>query len=153
MVTKRPFQAQTKITTNIELCMFSMERWRGWQKWLLLLNINITILKSKQLSSIASINLNLPICYNISKTQKFTMGCNFHRTLLADAHSKYILIILVTYSQNFRKLQEWFSGFVWDENRTQKRKINSLLIKKWNFSSMSILKPQNSISLVGGITN
>ena len=42
----------------------------------------------------------------------------------------------------------------WDENRTQKRKSNRLpLIKRWDFSSMSILKPQNSISWVGSIKN
>ena len=45
------------------------------------------------------------------------MDYNFHsRILLADAHSKHILIILVTDSQNFRKLQE----FERDENKTQK---------------------------------
>ena len=42
----------------------------------------------------------------------------------------------------------------WDENRIQKRKSNRLLlIKKWDFSSMSILKPQNFISWVGSIKN
>ena len=81
------------------------------------------------------------------------MNYNFHRTLLADAHSKHILIILVIYLQNFRKLQEWFSEFERDENKTQKRKSNRLLIKRWNFSSMSILKPQNSISWIGSIRN
>ena len=45
------------------------------------------------------------------------MDYNFYsRILLADAHSKHILIILVTDSQNFRKLQE----FERDENKTQK---------------------------------
>ena len=125
------------------LQIFWMERWRGWQKWLLPLNINITILKSKLPSSIVLINLNLAICYNVSKPQKFNIDYNFHRTLLTDAHSKHILITLVIYSQNFRKLQEWFSKFEWDENRTQKKKSNWLLIKK----------TQKSVSWVGGITN
>ena len=53
------------------------------------------------------------------------MDYNFHsRIVLADAHSKYILIILVIHSQNFRKLTELFSEFEQDENRTQKRKSN-----------------------------
>ena len=123
--------------------IFWMERWRNWRKWLLPLNIDITILKSKLLGSIVRINPNLPICCNISKPQKFNMDYNFHRTLLTDVHSKHILITLVIYSQNFRKLQEWFSKFEWDENRTQKKKSNWLLIKK----------TQKSVSWVGGITN
>ena len=78
------------------------------------------------------------------------MDYSFHsRILLADAYRKHILIILVTDSQNFRKLQE-FEG---DENRTQKKKSIRLLIKRLNFSRMSILKPQNFISWVRGITN
>ena len=68
--------------------------------------INITILKSKLLSPIARINLSLPRCYNKSNRQKFNMDYNFHRTLLTDAYSKHILILLIIYSQNFRKLQE-----------------------------------------------
>ena len=45
------------------------------------------------------------------------MDYNFYRRiLLADAYSKHILIILVTDSQNVRKLQE----FERDENKTQK---------------------------------
>ena len=72
---------------------------------------------------------------------------NFHgRILLPDAHTKHILITLVIDSQNFRKLQEWFSHFEQDENITQKRKSNRLLIKRWNFSRICILKAQNSIS-------
>ena len=110
-----------------------MERWRGWQKWLLPLNINITILNSKLLSSIPWINPNLPICYNISKSPKFNMDYIFHRALLTDAHSKHILILLVMYSQNLKKFQEWFSEFEWDENRTQKRKSIRLLIKMVEF--------------------
>ena len=129
---------------------FAEERWRGRQKWLLRLNINITILKSKLLSSRAWIDPNLPKCYNISKNPKFNMDYSFHsRTLLADAYSKHILITLVIDSQNFRKLQK----FERDEDRTQNRKSNSLPKKTWNFSRMSILKPQNSISWAGGITN
>ena len=112
-----------------------MERWRGSQKRLLLLKINITILKCTLLGSMAWINLNLPIYYNISKPQKFNIDYNFHRTLLTDAHSKHLLIILVIYSQNFRKLHEWFSEFEWDENRIQKIKSNRLLIKKCRISA------------------
>ena len=41
-----------------------------------------------------------------------------------------ILIILVIYSWNFRELQEWFSEFEWDDNRTLKRKSSRLLIRK-----------------------
>ena len=74
-----------------------MERRRDSQKWLLPLTINITILKSKLMSSIAWINTDLPICYNISKPQKFYMDCNLYRTPLTDAHSKHLLIILVIY--------------------------------------------------------
>ena len=47
--------------------------WRGTQKWLLPLNINITIFKTKLLSSIAWIDPNLPICYGISNPPKFNM--------------------------------------------------------------------------------
>ena len=82
-------------------------------------------------------------------TPKFNMNYNFHKTLLADAHSKHVIIILIIYLQNSRKLQEWFSEFERDENRTQKSKS----IKRWNFSSMSILKPQNFISWFGNIRN
>ena len=73
--------------------------------------------------------------------------------LLGDAHSNYILIILLIDWWHFRKLQEWFSEFEWDEDRTQNRKSNSLLIKTWNFSRMTILKPQNSASWTGSIIN
>ena len=114
------------------LKIFSMERWRGRQKCLLPLNINITI-KSILLSWIAWINPNLPICYNISEPQYFNMDSNFYWSLLTDAHSKHILIILVKYPQNFRRLQEWFSEFKWDENRTKTRKSNRLLITKVEF--------------------
>ena len=68
-------------------------------------------------------------------------------------HSKNILTIFFIDWWNFRKLQEWFSEFEWDEDRTQNRKSNSLLIKTWNFSRMTILKPQNSASWAGSITN
>ena len=131
-----------------------MERWRGWQKWLLPLNINIAILNSKLKSSIAWINPNLPICYNISKPQKFNMDYIFHRALLTDAHSKHILILLVIYSQNLRKFHEWFSEFEWDENRTQKRKSIRLLIKMVEFQQDEHFEAiLNSISWVGGVTN
>ena len=103
------------------------------KKWLLLLNINITILKSKLMQLIAWINLNLPVFCNISKPQKFNRDYNYHRALLTDNHRKHILILLITYSQNFRKLQEWFSEFEWDENRPQKRKSIRLLIKQVKF--------------------
>ena len=105
------------------------------------------------LSSIAWINLNFPICNNISKPQKFNIDYNFHRTLLTNTHRKHILFLLVLYSENFRKLQELLFEYEWNESRTQKRKSIRLLIKRWNFSSMTILKPPNSKSLVGGITN
>ena len=68
-------------------------------------------------------------------------------------HSKHILIMLLIDWWNFKKLQEWFSEFEWDEDRTQNRKSNSLLIKTWNFSRMTILKPQNYASWTGSITN
>ena len=130
------------------LQIFWEERWRGRQKWLLLLKINITIFKTELLSSIAWIDPNLPICYGISKPPKF--NTNFRcRIILADAHSKHILIILVIDSRNFRKLQEWFSEFERDENMTQKSKSKRLLIKRWSFSRMSILIAQNSISWLG----
>ena len=106
------------------------------------------------LSSITWIDTNLPICYGIFETPKFHMDYNFYSgILLGDAHSKHILIILLIDWWNFRKLQEWFSEFEWDEDRTQNRKSNSLLIKTWNFSRMTILKPQNSASWAGSITN
>ena len=88
------------------LQIFWMERRWGWKKWLISLKINITILKSKLLSPIARINLSLSRCYNKSNPQKFNMDYNFHRILLTDAYSKHILILLVIYSQNFRKFQK-----------------------------------------------
>ena len=89
------------------------------QKWL------HPLLATKLLCSIPWIYPNFPICYDISKPPKFYMDYNFHsRIVLADAHSKYILIILVIHSQNFRKLTELFSELEQDENRTQKRKSN-----------------------------
>ena len=73
------------------------------------------------------------------------------RIPLVDAHTKHILIILVTDSQNFRKLH--MNDFLnLNEIRTERRRYNTLLIKRQNFSRMSILKPQNSISWAGGIT-
>ena len=82
------------------------------------------------------------------------MDYSFHiRIPLADAHSKHICIILVIDSQNLRKLHGWPSGSERDENITQKRKSNKPLIKRWNFSRMSILKAQNSISWTRAITN
>ena len=105
-------------------------------------------LKSKLLSSIVWIDPNFPIRHNISKLPKFSMYFNFHsRILLADSHSKHILIILVTYLQNFRKLHEF------EQDETKHRRTNRLMIKIWNFGRMSILKPQNSIWRAGGITN
>ena len=81
------------------------------------------------------------------------MDYNFHsRIPLAGAHSKHILIILVIDSQNFRKLH--MNDFLnLNEMRTEHRRYNMLLIKRQNFSRMSILKPQNSISWAGDITN
>ena len=81
---------------------------------LLPLNIHITNLKSKLLSSIAWINPNLSILYKISNPQTFNMDYNFYRTLSADVYSKHILIILVICSLNLRKLQKWLSEFEWD---------------------------------------
>ena len=123
------------------LQIFWMERWRGRQKQLLPLNINITIFKTKLLNPMAWIDPNLSICCGIYELPKF--NTNFRgRILLADADSKHILIILVVDldSQNFRKLQEWFSESERDENMTQKRKSNRLLMKRWSFSRMSILR-------------
>ena len=106
---------------------FWKERWRGRQKLLLSLNINVAIFKAKLLSSAVWIDPNLPICY----PQHLIWITNFRsRNLLADAHGKHILIILVVDSQNFRKLQESSSEFEQDENMTQKRKSNRLLIKR-----------------------
>ena len=102
------------------------------------------------LSSRAWIDPKFQKRYNISKNPKFNKYYSFYsRILLADVHSKHILIILVIDSQNFRRLQE----FERDEVRTQNRKSNSLPTKTWNFSRMSILKPHNSISWTGSITN
>ena len=64
------------------------------------------------------------------ETSKFHMDHNFYSgILLGDAHSKHILIILLTDWWNFRKLQAWFSAFEWDEDRTLNKKPNSPLIK------------------------
>ena len=62
------------------------------------------------------------------------MDYNFHSgILLGDGSSKDILIIVVIDSWNFRKLQEWFSKFQWEENRKQNRKFNSSTDKKVEF--------------------
>ena len=100
------------------------------------------------LSSITWIDPNLPIWYKISKIPKFNIDYNFHhRILLADPigniFSSYWSQILRT-SETYRNL---------NETRTKHRRTNKLLIKRWNFSRMSILKPQNSISWAGVITN
>ena len=146
MVTTKPFSkiwnnslSPTKLKQKLSHTFnFSEQRWRGRQKWLLPLNINITILKSKLLSSRAWIDPNLPKYYKTSKNPKINMDYNFHsRILLADTHSKHIIITLVTDSQNFRKLQK----FERDEDRTQNRKSSSLPKKTWNFSRIIILKP------------
>ena len=81
------------------------------------------------------------------------MDYNFHsRIPLAEPHSKHILIILDNDSRNFRKLH--LNDFLnLNEMRTEHRRYNTLLIKRQNFSRMSILKPQNSISWAGDITN
>ena len=63
-----------------------------------------------------------------------------------SSYWSYIYIISESYRNNFLNLNEI-------RTEMQKRKSNRLLIKKWNFSSMSILNPQNSISWVGRITN
>ena len=83
------------------------------------------------------------------------MDYNFYSGIklgdVGDVHSKYILIVLVINLWNFRELQELFSEF--EKDRTKKRKSNYLLIKTWNFSRMSILKPQNFKLWAGSITN
>ena len=101
MVATKPFSkiwnnslSLTKLRLNYHIYWtfqtFCKERQRGRQKWLLPLNINITILKSKLLSSIAWIDPNFPIWYNISKISKFSMDYNVYgRILLADARSKH----------------------------------------------------------------
>ena len=92
------------------LVTFWKERWRGRQKWLLPLNVNITIFKIELRSSIVWIDPNLPICYGISKPLKF--NTNFRSTiLLADAHSKHIFSsywsqIHICYRNNFLNLNE-----------------------------------------------
>ena len=76
--------------------------------------------------------------------KNLTWITTFHSSiLLADARSKHILIILVVDPYNFRKLQEWFSEFEQDENKTQKRKSNRLLIRRcisawWAFWGLRI---------------
>ena len=81
-----------------------------------------------------------------SENPKVHKDYNFHcRIILGDTNSKHILIILVIDSWDFRELQELFSES--EKERTQNRKSKSLLIKTWNFSSMSILKPQFHIGL------
>ena len=99
------------------LQIFWKERWRGWQKWLLPQNVNITIFKIELLNSIAWIDPSLPICYGISKPPKF--NTNFcRRILLADAHSKHtfssywlqIHIISESYRNDFlnlNKMRTW----------------------------------------------
>ena len=81
------------------------------------------------------------------------MDYNCHsRIPLADIHSKHILIIMVIVLRNLRKLH--MNDFLnLNEMRTEHRRYNILLIKRQNFSRMSILKPQNSISWAGDITN
>ena len=55
------------------------------------------------MSSMAWIDLSLPICYDISETPKFHMDYNLHSgILLDDAHSNHILIILVLDSERDR---------------------------------------------------
>ena len=66
---------------------------------------------------ITRIDPSLPICSDISETPKFHMAYNFYSgILLGDTHNKHILIILLIDWWNFRKLQEWFSEFEWDED-------------------------------------
>ena len=105
------------------------------------------IRRSKNLNCWAQLQELIPCQYARTYLKPQTHG----EIILGDAHSKYILIILVIDSWNFRELQEWFSEF--EEDRRQNRKLDSLLIKMWNFSRMGILKPQNSISWAGSITN
>ena len=82
------------------------------------------------------------------------MDYNFHSgILLGDAHSKYIIIILVIDSWNFRKLQEWFSEFERHKDRIQNGKYNTPLKKRCNLNRISILKPQSFILWAGSITN
>ena len=82
---------------------------------------SMLLLSSYAVSSVTWIYPDLLICYDISKPQKINTDYNFHsRTLLADAHSKHILITMFIDSQNFRKLQEWFSEFERDENTEEK---------------------------------
>ena len=88
----------------------------------------------------------IPVC-EYDRIYLNPQNYNFHcGLLLGDSHDKHILIIFVIDSWNFIKLQEWFSEFEWDDNSKQNKKSNSLLIKMLNFSRMSILKPQNSVS-------
>ena len=62
------------------------------------------------------------------------MDYNFDTGILfGGAWSKDILIILVIDLWNFRKLQEWFSEFHWNEDRKQNWKTNSFTDKKVEF--------------------
>ena len=101
---------------------FWRERWRDRQKWLLPLNINITIFKTELLSSIAWIDANLPICCGISKPPKFnTNFCS--RILLADAHSRHIFSLY--WSQIHIISESYRNGFLnLSEMRTWRRKEN-----------------------------
>ena len=85
----------------------------------------------------------LPICCDISKSPKLNLITNFRsRILLAAAHSKHILTILVVDSQNFRKLHKWFYEFERDENMAQKRKSNSFIVGKGeSYSPFSKITP------------
>ena len=101
---------------------FWKERWRGRQKWLLPLNVNITIFKTELLSSIAWIDPNLPICCGISKPPKFnTNFCS--RILLANVHSRHIFSL---YWSQFHIISESYRNVFLNlsEMRTWRRKEN-----------------------------
>ena len=134
------YWAQTKITTHNELHKYFGGRDEETDKngcfhWTL-------ISLSWSLNCWGQLHESIPICQYATtylNPQNLTWINNFFgRVWLLDAHSKHIHIILVIDSQDFRKLQECFSEFERDENITQNRKSNRLLIKRWNLSRMSI---------------
>ena len=140
---------QTKITTYITLCKHFGGREEadknGHFHWTL-------ISPSLKLNCWAHLYELIPICQYATtylNPQNLTWITNFRsRILLADAHKKHILIILVVDSQNFRKLQEWFYEFERDENMTQKRKSNSLIVSKGSLKDFPISRSSRGPDLL-----
>ena len=117
------------------------------------MKINITISKSKLTSSIAWINLNFPICYNISKPQKLTwvtISTELYQLMpivdIFSSYWSYLHRISESYRNDFMNLNEM---------RTDYRRGNPIGYwqRRVDFQYHEILKSQNSISWVEGITN